>query len=111
MIITKLALPRRTFLRGMGATVALPFLDAMVPALSRPIERRASICGGLHWQWRQHGRVDSDHRRRQFRDVADPQGHRGLPRPHGGVHRTSTTSRGPTRATLAVSTRAPRRPS
>jgi hypothetical protein len=29
-------LHRRTFLRGMGATVALPFLDAMVPAgLSR----------------------------------------------------------------------------
>ena len=25
-------LPRRTFLRGVGATVALPFLDAMVPA-------------------------------------------------------------------------------
>jgi hypothetical protein len=25
-------LPRRTFLRGMGATVALPFLDAMIPA-------------------------------------------------------------------------------
>jgi hypothetical protein len=24
-------LPRRTFLRGLGATVALPFLDAMVP--------------------------------------------------------------------------------
>ena len=34
MMITKLALPRRTFLRGMGATLALPFLDAMVPALS-----------------------------------------------------------------------------
>ncbi len=34
MIITKRALPRRTFLRGMGATMALPFLDAMVPALS-----------------------------------------------------------------------------
>ena len=27
-------LPRRTFLRGMGATLALPMLDAMVPALS-----------------------------------------------------------------------------
>jgi hypothetical protein len=26
-------LPRRTFIRGIGATVALPFLDAMVPAL------------------------------------------------------------------------------
>ena len=25
------SLPRRTFVRGMGATVALPFLDAMVP--------------------------------------------------------------------------------
>ena len=34
MVITKLALPRRTFLRGLGATVALPLLDAMVPALS-----------------------------------------------------------------------------
>ena len=31
MVITKMALPRRTFLRGMGATLALPFLDAMVP--------------------------------------------------------------------------------
>ncbi len=30
--ITGKHLPRRTFLRGMGATVALPFLDAMVPA-------------------------------------------------------------------------------
>ena len=35
MIITKKHLSRRTFMRGtMGATVALPFLDAMVPALS-----------------------------------------------------------------------------
>jgi hypothetical protein len=32
MFITKLSLPRRTFLRGVGATVALPFLEAMVPA-------------------------------------------------------------------------------
>jgi hypothetical protein len=31
-VITGKHLPRRTFLRGMGATVALPFLDAMVPA-------------------------------------------------------------------------------
>jgi hypothetical protein len=35
MIITKKHLSRRTFLRGtMGAAVALPFLDAMVPALT-----------------------------------------------------------------------------
>ena len=32
MIITKKALARRTFLRGMGATLALPLLDAMIPA-------------------------------------------------------------------------------
>src|SRR5437764_5334050 len=31
-LITGKQLPRRTFLRGVGATVALPFLDAMVPA-------------------------------------------------------------------------------
>ncbi len=34
MIITKMALPRRTFLRGIGATLALPVLDAMMPALA-----------------------------------------------------------------------------
>ena len=34
MFITKMALPRRTFLRGMGATLALPMLDAMTPALA-----------------------------------------------------------------------------
>src|SRR5262249_59780682 len=34
MIITKRALPRRTFLRGMGATLALPLLDAMVPSMT-----------------------------------------------------------------------------
>ena len=43
MVITKRALPRRTFLRGLGAGIALPFLDAMVPALSaasvKPVQR------------------------------------------------------------------------
>ncbi len=39
--ITGKHLPRRTFLRGMGATVALPFLDAMVPA-GRPAPRASS---------------------------------------------------------------------
>ena len=44
MIITRAALPRRTFLRGAGAALALPLLDAMVPALAaqtsgRPLRR------------------------------------------------------------------------
>lgn len=49
MIITKKALPRRTFLRGVGATLALPLLDAMIPALTAmrkaaaPIRRLAFV--------------------------------------------------------------------
>jgi Protein of unknown function (DUF1552) len=34
MIITKMHVPRRTMLRGLGATLALPLLDSMVPALT-----------------------------------------------------------------------------
>src|SRR6186713_1819027 len=34
MIVEKKSLERRTFLRGIGAAVALPFLDAMSPALA-----------------------------------------------------------------------------
>jgi hypothetical protein len=34
MIITKKSLPRRTFLRGIGASLALPLLDAMVPSMT-----------------------------------------------------------------------------
>src|SRR5499433_270640 len=34
MIITKKAMHRRTMLRGLGATLALPLLDGMIPALT-----------------------------------------------------------------------------
>ena len=34
MMIFKKAIPRRTFLRGAGASLALPFLDAMIPAFA-----------------------------------------------------------------------------
>ena len=33
-LLTPKSLPRRTILRGLGATMALPFLEAMVPAFS-----------------------------------------------------------------------------
>ena len=39
MVITGKTLPRRTFLQGMGAMVALPYLEAMIPA--RSIWRKA----------------------------------------------------------------------
>jgi hypothetical protein len=34
MMIFKKAIPRRTFLKGVGATLALPLLDGMVPAMA-----------------------------------------------------------------------------
>jgi len=34
MIVRKIALPRRTFLRGVGVAFALPLLDAMIPSLT-----------------------------------------------------------------------------
>jgi hypothetical protein len=42
MFISRLSLPRRTFLRGIGATVALPFLEAMVPALTATAKTAAN---------------------------------------------------------------------
>jgi hypothetical protein len=40
MIITKKSLPRRTFLRGaFGTLVAMPFMDAMIPALTAQAKR------------------------------------------------------------------------
>ena len=41
MIVTKRALPRRKVLKGVGATLALPLLDAMVPALSAQVRTAA----------------------------------------------------------------------
>jgi len=51
MFLTKTALPRRTFLRGVGATVALPLLDAMLPsatALAQTAGARPSRVGFIY---------------------------------------------------------------
>jgi hypothetical protein len=42
MIVMKKALPRRTFLRGVGTTLALPLLDAMIPSLTAVADTPAS---------------------------------------------------------------------
>jgi len=58
MIITKKSLPRRTFLHGMGVTMALPLLDAMIPAISagvKPVVRLGFVYvpnGVIMDQWR-----------------------------------------------------------
>ena len=83
MFITKMALPRRTFLRGMGVTLALPLLDAMVPALtaqsaargaaaaSAPSTCRTACCVD-HWTPTTAGR--------RLRVHADPEAARAVPR-------------------------------
>jgi len=56
--LTKKSLSRRTMLRGLGATVALPMLDSMIPALSaqaKPTMRLGWVYGshGVIWsQWK-----------------------------------------------------------
>jgi hypothetical protein len=42
MIINRQTLPRRTVLKGLGVTVALPFLEAMVPARASAAARQAA---------------------------------------------------------------------
>jgi Protein of unknown function (DUF1552) len=57
MIITKRTLSRRTMLRGMGAAVALPLLDAMFPAMAAapgPVRRLGVVYhpnGVIYDQW------------------------------------------------------------
>ena len=65
--VTGKHIPRRTFLRGVGATVALPFMEAMVPA-GRPwpapgaekftrfmgIEESMGYAGGSDWGDKEH---------------------------------------------------------
>jgi hypothetical protein len=65
MFITKKHLDRRTFLRGMGATVALPVLDAMIPAhtalaatAARPVPRLLFVYvphGAIMNEWASSG--------------------------------------------------------
>ncbi len=46
--VSKRTLPRRTFLRGAGACVALPLLDAMVPALAQSAAPKAQRLGFVY---------------------------------------------------------------
>ena len=75
MIITKKALPRRTFLRGMGATVALPLLDAMVPSMTALAQTPANPVRRLGFVYMPMGcdiaAVDAARRGHARRAVAD----------------------------------------
>src|SRR5579862_8941408 len=55
--ITRRHLPRRTFLRGMGVTIALPLLDSMVPAQTPLIKTAASPKSRLAAIYVPHGAI------------------------------------------------------
>ena len=55
MIVTRRSLPRRTFLRGAGAALALPLLDAMVPALTMAAQTAARPVRRLGFVYIPHG--------------------------------------------------------
>jgi hypothetical protein len=59
MYITKKHLPRRTFLRGMGVTMALPFLESMVPARTLLAQTAAKGLPRLGFVYIPHGAVMS----------------------------------------------------
>ena len=55
MFITKKHIPRRTFLRGVGVTVAVPLLDAMVPASTAIARTAAGPVPRFVGVWHPHG--------------------------------------------------------
>lgn len=55
MVISKKALPRRTVLRGMGTALALPLLDAMVPAMTLTAKTAAAPTPRLGFVYRPNG--------------------------------------------------------
>jgi hypothetical protein len=57
MFITKMHLPRRTFLRGMGVTLALPFLESMVPARTLLAQTAARGASRLGFVYIPHGAI------------------------------------------------------
>ena len=57
MFITKKHISRRTFLSGTGVTLALPFLEAMVPALTAQAQTAAAPVKRFVGIWHPHGAV------------------------------------------------------
>ena len=92
MIITNKTLPRRTFLRGVGATMALPVLDSMFSPLTRrgaddeegPRPARLRLHAERHHrvqrQEPEEVPVDADDGRRQLRVQPDDEVARAVPR-------------------------------
>ena len=97
MVITKKALHRRTVLRGLGTTLALPLLDAMVPALARAQsgEGADAAVDRLRAERHHDGSLDPGHGRREFQAEADHGAARCVPGSDAGDLRSFPQSRRP----------------
>ena len=89
MFVTKKHLPRRTFLRGMGVSLALPLLDSMIPArtllaqtAARPVTRLGFVYfphGAIMRSWRRNATLLPPPRRSALaRSALDSRRHRSL---------------------------------
>lgn len=57
MMIFKKAIPRRTFLRGAGAAIALPLLDSMVPAFASSLDAGQKPATRMIYFYGANGRI------------------------------------------------------
>jgi len=57
MVIVKKHIPRRTFIRGMGVTLALPLLDAMVPARTLFAQTAGKAASRIGFVYVPHGAI------------------------------------------------------
>ena len=89
MMITKKAIPRRTVLRGLGITVALPLLDSMVPAATALAQTPAAPTSRFGFVYVPHGSIMREWTPAQegaeLRVLADPQAAGIVPEARHGV--------------------------
>src|SRR5262245_41871205 len=57
MMIFQKAIPRRTFLRGLGASLALPLLDGMIPAFAATNDATANTAARIAYIHGGNGRI------------------------------------------------------
>ena len=103
MFISKKHIPRRTVLKGVGATIALPLLEAMIPAAtawprhSRREDAEALCLCGLPAR-RDHGSLVAEGNRHELHHVADPAAAGAVPQASDHRLRPAQQARGNARA-------------
>ena len=113
MFITKKHIPRRTFLRGAGVTLALPLLESMLPALT-PLraDGRGSaktLCRHLASAWRRARVLESAAGRQRLRVLLHHEAAGAIPRSCRPDHRAGHAgSHGHRRRTRRATMRAAR---